>query len=124
HIQQRLTGGIVMTADAPTNPGAYKGAVVLASLGTELAAKVLSCLPEKHVEPLIEEMARLAPVPPDERDMVMQDMEERIVQAEAAVSGGPDFARGVLAQSVGPERANAILSKLTGVEDEQPRLQT
>jgi flagellar motor switch protein FliG len=97
--------------------GVYKSAVLLASLGTEVAAQVLSRLDETHVEALIREMTRLGHVRVEERDRVLEELQHRLEHEAAEPAGGLDFARNVLEQAVGPEKAGRILSDISPESD-------
>lgn len=107
-------------ADQPAGQGVYKSAVFLVSLGTDLAAQVLSQMDESHVESLIAAMTRLGRVDAGERDRVLEEFDARLEGAENEVAGGPKFARRVLEQAVGPERARQILGAASP-EGPEPR---
>src|SRR3954452_4934879 len=85
-----------------------KASVLLISLGAERAANVLKHLGEREVESLSAEMAALSRVRPETRATVMREVEERLAcnNVMGGGMGGPDFAREVLSQPVGAERAD------------------
>src|SRR5438046_6861556 len=100
---------MTMLADSPANEGLYKSAVFLLSLGTEVAARVLSQMDDRHVEGLIGEMTRLGRVQAEEQERIAAEFDERFESDATAVEGGPEYARRLLEQAVGPERAGPIL---------------
>ena len=59
---------MTMVGEDQARHGLYKSAVLLVSLGSELAAQVLSQMDDRHVERLIGEMIRLRHVDAVERD--------------------------------------------------------
>src|SRR5688572_20771840 len=103
-----------MTAinEEPFGTGRYKGAVLLASLGPELAARVLSHLDDRQVEVLIREMTQLRRVRAEERDLVLEELGWRVEENADAAEGGIKVARLMLEQAVGPERASRMLMEL------------
>lgn len=106
-----------------TETGLYKGAVVLAALGADAAARVLGHLDDFQVEALIREMTRLGPIPANERDHVLEEFEYRLEHDSGSV-GGKAYARHLLEQALGPERAMRMLSEGTAAPDEGPTLAT
>jgi flagellar motor switch protein FliG len=115
---------MTMMMDRPDSEGLYKSAVVLASLGTDLAARVLSHMDERQVEALIEEMTRLGRVRAAERDLVLDEFGSLVEEDPDSVTGGPEYAREVLRQAVGPEKADALLGHLSGHNPGTPSLAT
>ena len=77
---------MTMVGEDQARHGLYKSAVLLVSLGSELAAQVLSQMDDRHVERLIGEMIRLRHVDAVERDRVVEEFTSRL-EGEA---GGPD----------------------------------
>jgi flagellar motor switch protein FliG len=91
--------------------GIYKSAVLLVTLGPDLAAQVLSHLGEREVELLVREMAHLGHIPAGERDRVLEEFRHRLMQDSGTV-GGADIARRMLEAAVGAEKAQQILGEL------------
>src|SRR4051794_20436598 len=109
-----------MTAEL-TPRGIYKGAVVLAALGADAAARVLGHLDDFQVEALIREMSRLGPIRVEERDRVLAEFEYRM-EHEGGTVGGKEYARRLLEQALGPERALRMLSDGSSDRAEGPSL--
>jgi flagellar motor switch protein FliG len=93
----------------PPSTGAYKGAVLLASLGEELAARVLSFLPEEHVSVIAQEFARIKHVPTAQVHSVAKEFEIRMEEVSGGINTGPEFARLILERAVGLEKTAQIL---------------
>lgn len=111
-----------MAADAPGRGGLYKSAVFLLSLGTDVAARVLSQMDERHVEGLITEMSRIGRVRADEQERIVEEFNERFESESEVVMGGPEQARRLLEAALGPERAEAILSGKAEADPDAPTL--
>ena len=100
-----------MAADPLQHNRLYKSAVLLLTLGTEAAARVLSQMDEQHVEGLIAEMTRLGRVGAEEQERIVEEFSSRFEGEERSVAGGAEDARRLLEEAVGPERAGQILSR-------------
>src|SRR3954453_3377186 len=111
-----------MVADPPVGEGVYKSAVFLLSLGTEVAARVLSQMDDRHVEGLISEMARIDRVQAEEQHRIVEEFGQRFESDAESLMGGPEYARRLLEEAVGSERAQAILSGGTGSDPDAPSL--
>ncbi|HOV73328.1 MAG TPA: flagellar motor switch protein FliG [Candidatus Hydrogenedentes bacterium] len=100
--------------------GREKAAILLACLGPKAAGKVLSSLNEDEVEQLTLDLSSLGPVEPDVRMQVMEEF-YRMAMAKRFVSqGGIDFARNLLENAFGNERALEILTRLQSSLQEVP----
>jgi flagellar motor switch protein FliG len=102
----------------------YKSAVLLLTLGTEVAARVLSQMDERHVESLIAEMTRLGRVRADEQERVVAEFSNRLEDEAGTVAGGPEYAKRLLAEALGPERADQLMPGDTSGEHPSSPLQT
>ncbi len=94
--------------------GARKAAVLLLQMDREDSAKILSLLRENEVEELSTEIARLGGgVDFNAAESVMAEAYGIARAPRHAAQGGLDFARDLLEASLGPERANDILHRLS-----------
>lgn len=107
----------------PTPEGLHRSAVLLASLGTEVAARVLSHMDEPHVEALIAAMSHLGHVPVTEREAVADEFGRRLEEDPDGFVAGPEYARHLLEQAVGPERAGQMLGGQRSLEPAPPSLE-
>jgi flagellar motor switch protein FliG len=92
--------------------GAQKCAVLCMVMGTEQAAKVMQLLTPAEVENLSREIAGLPRVPAPSVDGVLQEYREVSRAVASVAQGGVDFARAILEQALGPQRARAILERI------------
>jgi flagellar motor switch protein FliG len=94
--------------------GARKAAVLLLQMDREDSARMLSLLRESEVEELSTEIARLGGgVEFNAAEAVMAEAYGIARAPKHAAQGGLDFARDLLEASLGPERANDILHRLS-----------
>jgi flagellar motor switch protein FliG len=113
---------VAVPAAASNLSGRQKAAILLISLGTERAANILKHLSEREVESLSAEMAALWRVRPETSAAVMSEIEDRLASSDPSVGGvgGPEFAREVLEQLVGAERAEEIIGSVTAKPEARP----
>ncbi len=93
--------------------GIRKASVLLLTLGSEKAAKVLKNMSDEDIERLTLELAKLEKVPDVEKKVVLQEFSNTFQAREFIMAGGIEYARDMLEKAVGPERALEILEKLT-----------
>jgi flagellar motor switch protein FliG len=103
-----------------TLSGAQKAAVLLLSMGKEKSAAVLRALPEAEVEALMSEITKLGSVDSTIVDVVMTEFHELATARRYITEGGVDFARGMLEESLGTQKAHAILDRLAVSVTEAP----
>lgn len=108
-----------MPATLTTN-GARKAAIVLIQLGPERAATVLNKLNEAEVEAVTSEIARLKSVEAEESSAVLSEFRDMATARSHIATGGFDFAKSLLEQSLGPERAAAMVERLQAVAIQLP----
>jgi flagellar motor switch protein FliG len=101
--------------------GAFKGAILLAGIGRDQAARILSFLPDDQVQQIAHEFSRLNHVSADQIHEVAREFEVRLEQLAGSVTAGPDFARQMLERAVGLEKAIEILG-VEEMENETPSL--
>src|SRR5215831_4219809 len=89
--------------------GKQKAAVLLVSLGAQNAANVFKHLREGEIEQLSLEMAKMEHLQHDEVEGVLSEASEQLLAAEYIAQGGVDYAREVLENAVGPDRAQEII---------------
>ncbi|MGZ4453363.1 MAG: flagellar motor switch protein FliG [Nocardioides sp.] len=95
-----------------TGMGVRKAAIIMVQMGQENAAKVMAHLRESEVEAISAEISQLENLGADETERVMNEFRE-LAGAQLNVSrGGPAFARALLEESLGAERADSIMSRL------------
>jgi flagellar motor switch protein FliG len=92
--------------------GLRKAAVVLLSLEKALAAEVMSQLRKEDVEALTMEIARLDDVTKEEQDGAIEEFYNLGLARVHIERGGMDYAHDLLEQSLGKEKAGAILDSV------------
>ncbi len=92
--------------------GIRKAAVLLVQLGQDRAAKVLGHLHEREVEAISSEISKLESLGVEETEAVLNEFRELATAHANILHGGPDFARALLEESLGKERAESIMNRL------------
>lgn len=92
-----------------------KAAAVLVALGPERATSLLRNLDEADVSSLAAEVAALGTLPAHETSLLLQDVAQEIVGRRMIATGGPAYAKDLLARVLGEERAHQISSRISGV---------
>ena len=97
-----------------------KAAILLISLGPEVAANVYKHLREDEIEQLTLEIAALRKVESEDRNSILQEFHDLAIAEEYISQGGIEYAREILQKALGPERALSILEKLTATLQVRP----
>lgn len=93
--------------------GKAKAAMLLICLGPEKSAKIFQHLKEDEIETLTLEIANLGTILPEVKESVLEEFYQVCIAQEYLVEGGIGYAKQLLEQSFGDDRANEIISKLT-----------
>ena len=105
---------------APQLSGKRKAAILCVSLGSSGAAEIFKHLPNDMIEQLTVEMAKTPSVEPEQAEYVLEEFVETSTARGYIAEGGLRYAREVLEQAVGRERAGEILSRLSAVIEQSP----
>ncbi|GAW51213.1 MULTISPECIES: flagellar motor switch protein FliG [unclassified Nocardioides] len=100
--------------------GIRKAAIVLIQLGRDNAAAVLNHLSDAEVEAISAEIARLEYVDGTESSAVLAEFTEMATARANIAQGGLAFARTMLEQSLGHERAHEIIERLQAAAIQMP----
>ena len=100
--------------------GVRKAAIILIQLGRDKAGEVLSHLSDAEVEAISAEIARLDVVDAAESGAVLSEFTEMATARANIAHGGLAFARTMLEQSLGSERANEIMDRLQAAAVKMP----
>jgi flagellar motor switch protein FliG len=92
--------------------GAQKSAVLLLSMGPEAAATITQSLSPAELENITLEIARLDRVPSEVVDAVIAEWQQMETAVHSVAEGGVDYARRILEQAVGPQKASSILKRI------------
>jgi len=93
--------------------GTQKSAVLLMTLGTERAAKVLREMNETEITEIMAEVAALGDVPPDVVDAVLDEFDLTARARRHIALGGIGVARELLVASLGTEKSDEIFERLS-----------
>ncbi len=107
-------------AGTMSSVGVRKAAILLIQLGRERAADVLGHLSESEVEAISTEVARLDAISFEETEEVLSEFRELMVARAHIQQGGLAFARQLLEESLGPERAAEIIERLNAAAVQLP----
>jgi len=100
--------------------GVRKAAIILIQLGRDKAGEVLSHLSDAEVEAISAEIARLDVVDAAESGAVLAEFSEMATAHANIAHGGLAFARTMLEQSLGSDRANEIMDRLQAAAVKMP----
>ncbi len=92
--------------------GLRKAAIVLLSLDKPLAAEILSQMNKESVESVTMEIAQLDDVTREEQEAVIEEFYNLGLARKHIERGGMDYAHDLLEQSLGKEKATAILDSV------------
>ncbi|MGI6711715.1 MAG: flagellar motor switch protein FliG [Bacillota bacterium] len=101
--------------------GLKKIAIVLMSLGTETASKMLKqYFSEDEIEKISYEISQTRTVSDNLRSEVVTEFLELLEAQQFMLNGGIKYARELLEKTVGPQRAKEILNRLMEVNKKMP----
>jgi flagellar motor switch protein FliG len=105
-----------MIVNAQTGPeplsGGQKAAILLVSLGDQVAAEVLKQLEEEEVQKVSREVARVNSISAEQAEVVLQEFYDMSVAHEYVLKGGMDYARKLLVGAFGADTATRMLDHL------------
>src|SRR3954465_7234748 len=100
--------------------GPQKAAVLVVALGEEKAGEVFRHLSEQEVEALSLEIAKARKVPAPVYEEVIAEAVDTVLAEQYIAEGGVDYARNVLERSLGPAKAEEIISRLAATIERRP----
>ncbi|HET9143756.1 flagellar motor switch protein FliG [Actinophytocola sp.] len=95
-----------------SNAGLRKAAVLLVQMGREGSAKLMAQLREPEVEALSAEIVRLGTVDRSVTSAVLEEFHDMARARKHIAHGGIDYARDLLVQTLGAERAEEIVGRI------------
>lgn len=90
-----------------------KAAMLLIALGPEKSSKIFKFLKEEDIEQLTLEIASIKAVSPKVKEEVLQEFYEMCLAQEYIAEGGIGYARQLLEQALGSDKAVEVINKLT-----------
>lgn len=100
--------------------GTVKAATLLMALPPEHAANVLRLLQEGQVERLTTRLLGREPLSPEAQDAVLREAHEIVTAEEYIAAGGVEYARGLLREAFGKDRADDLIERLMARLQSQP----
>ncbi len=100
--------------------GRRKAAILLVSLGPEVAAEVYRNLSDQEIEQITVEIAGLGGLGPEAINGVLEEFYHTAMAQQFLNTGGIDAARSMLEKALGSKRAMEIMSRLQGVLQVSP----
>jgi flagellar motor switch protein FliG len=92
--------------------GIRKAAILTVVVGAEAAAEILRHLSEDEVDTISREVAQMGAIPPEQAEKVLEECHQMHLAHNYVIKGGVDYARQLLVQAFGPERAKKLLDRL------------
>lgn len=90
-----------------------KAAMLLITLGPEKSAKIFKYLKEEEIEELTLEIASIRSVSPKAKEDILQEFYEICLAQEYIAEGGIGYAKQLLEQALGSDKALEVINKLT-----------
>ena len=94
-------------------PGLQKAAILLISLGPERSAGVFKHLKEEEIEELTLEIANTRSITPQTKESVINEFYEVCLAQQYIAEGGISYAKELLENALGSDKALEVISKLT-----------
>jgi flagellar motor switch protein FliG len=93
-------------------PGPEKAAILMITLGLDLAATIFKFLRQDEVERVVVEIAKISTVPIEKRDTVIQEAYQRAIALKYINEGGIEYAKEILELSFGAGQADDMTNRL------------
>ncbi len=101
------------TSAAAGLTGTQKAAVLLIALGPEKSSKIFQHLKEEEIEELTLEIANTRSITPQVKEAVINEFYQVCLAQQYIAEGGIGYAKELLEQALGPEKAVDVISRLT-----------
>jgi flagellar motor switch protein FliG len=96
----------------PDMSGPEKAAILMITIGLELAASIFKFLRQDEVERIVLEIAKISTVSIDKRDAVVQEAYQRAIALKYINEGGIEYAKEILERSFGAGQADDMTNRL------------
>ena len=93
--------------------GRKKAAILIMSLGPEMAAKIFKHLSDEEIEQLTLEIANMSKVSAETKDEILGEFHQLALAQDYISRGGISYAKEILEKALGPQKALAIINRLT-----------
>ncbi|MRX70592.1 flagellar motor switch protein FliG [Bacillus lacus] len=93
--------------------GRQKAAILLISLGPEVSASIYKHLSEEEIEKLTLEISGVRSVDASKKEEIIEEFHQIAIAQDFISQGGIAYAKQILEQALGEEKANNIIHRLT-----------
>ncbi len=93
--------------------GKQKAAILLISLGPDVASSVYKHLSEEEIEKLTLEISGVKKVESEEKEEILEEFHQIALAQDYISQGGIGYAKTVLEKALGTEQASVIINRLT-----------
>lgn len=104
-----------MAKDNKKLTGIQKAAILFITLGPDASAKIIKKLPEHEIQKITYEIANISSVSSAQREEIMQEFLQMNKARDYVKEGGVDYARAVLSQALGNQKASEIIATITEI---------
>ncbi len=111
-------GGSTAAAAAHALSGVRKAAILVVTVGDEVAKMLFQKMPESDVQILAEEIANLRGIAPQLSIEVLKEFHDLLETQTYMMHGGLDYATKLLVDSFGKQRAEDLLSQVKRAQEE------
>lgn len=100
--------------------GRQKAAALLVTLGSDISASIFKHLRDEEIEQLTLEIARLPRIESEGRKEIIKEFQQMVMAQEFIAQGGIEYARQVLEQALGNEKAVSVINRLISSLEVKP----
>ena len=100
--------------------GRQRAAALLIALGPEIAAEIMRGLPDDDISKLTWEIVGIGSLTPEQREEILSTFYEALIGQDFVSVGGLEYAQDMLNRALGQERANEIVTSLSGHTGQRP----
>lgn len=93
--------------------GAEKAAILLASLGEDVASEVMKHLEAREIRHIGGYLTKANKIEPESVKSVIHEFYEMTASPEGTIFGGEDYIRGVLTKAMGQDKATKVMENLS-----------
>lgn len=95
--------------------GRRKAAILMVTLGSEIAADIYRCLTDEEIEQITLEVANIGTIPQEQIALVIEEFYHTSMAKQYISHGGISTAREILEKALGPGKAMEIIERLQGM---------
>lgn len=107
-----------MARDRNKLTGVQKAAILFITLGPEASAGIIKALPDELIHKVTYEIANINSVSSHQREEILKEFLELNRASDYIKEGGLDYARTMLSQALGNQRASEIISSIAEISQQ------